>query len=132
MNDLYIIAGVTLLVVAGFFVIPWVNKKGWITIKNVETVLSLTNIERLVVDILPIADKYKEKANFVLDVAAETVEYVNTYANDTLSEDDKLVLSLSVIDGICEHFGVKPNVQEKKLIGILVKQGLEFAGKVNQ
>jgi Rieske Fe-S protein len=132
MNDLYIIAGATLLIVAGFFVVPWMNKKRWITIKNIETVLSLTNIERLVVDILPIADKYKEKANFVLDVAAETVEYVNAYANGTLSEDDKIVLSLGIIDSICEHYGVKPSDQEKKLIEILVKQGLEFAGKVNK
>jgi|GEM_PF-2574296 len=132
MDDLYIIVGATLLIVAGFFVIPWMNKKGWITIKNVETILSLDNIERLVVNILPIADKYKKKAYFVLDVAAETVEYVNTYANGTLNEDDKIKLALKVIDGVCEHYGVKPSEQEKKLIEILVKQGLEFAGKINK
>jgi hypothetical protein len=132
MTDLYIIVGITLLIVAGFFAIPWMNKKGWITIKNINIALSLENIERLVIDILPVADKYKEKANFVLDVAAETVEYVNTYANGTLSEDDKIKLALKMIDGICEHYGVKPSEKEKMLIEIVVKQGLEFAGQVKQ
>lgn len=132
MTDLYIITGATFLIVAGFFAIPWMNKKGWITIKNIKTVMSLDNIERLVIDILPIADKYKEKAYFVLDVAAETIEYVNTYANGTLNEDDKIKLALKMIDGVCEHYGVKPSENEKKLIEIVVKQGLEFAGKVRK
>ncbi|QSF43572.1 hypothetical protein [Paenibacillus tianjinensis] len=132
MTDLYIIAGAVLIVIAGFFAIPWMDKKGWITIKNVNKALSLVNVERLVVDVLPLTDKYKEKANFVLDVAAETVEYVNTYANGTLSEDDEIKLALSVVDSICEHHGVKPSENEKKLIEILIRQGLEFAGKVNK
>ena len=132
MNDLYIIAGITLLIVAGFFAIPWMQRKGWITNKSIEQVMSLANIERLVIDILPIADKYKEKAYFVLDVAAETIEYVNTYANGALNEDDKMTLSLKIIDSICEHYRVKPSENEKKLIEILVKQGLEFAGKVEK
>lgn len=89
----------------------------------------MTNIERLVVDILPIADKYKEKANFVLDVAAETIVYVNTYVDGKLSEDDKIVLSLKIIKSICEKFGVVPSVQEIELIKIIIEQGIEFAEK---
>jgi hypothetical protein len=129
MNDLYVISGVTLLIVAGFFVIPWAKKKGWITSKNIETIMSLANIERLVVDILPIADQYKDKTNFALDVADEVIDYVNTYANGTLLKDDKIVLSSKIIVRICEKYGVKPSIQELKLIEIIIEQGIELSDK---
>jgi hypothetical protein len=129
LNDLYIIAGSTLLIVAGFFIIPWLQKKGWITSKQIEQIMSLSNIERLVVDILPITQQYKDKANFVLDVANEVIDYVNTYANGTLSKDDKIVLSLKMVKSVCEKFGAVPSVQEIELIKIIVEQGIEFAEK---
>ncbi|WP_342422382.1 hypothetical protein [Paenibacillus sp. FSL E2-0178] len=130
MNDLYIIAGCTLLIVAGFFIIPWLQRKSLLTSKQIEQIMSLSNIERLVIDILPIADMYKDKANFVLNLADEVIDYVNTYANGTLSKDDKIVLSLKMIKSVCEKFGVVPSVQEIELIKIIIEQGIEFAEKV--
>jgi hypothetical protein len=127
MNDLYIIIGTTLLIVAGFFIIPWLQRKGLLTSKQIDQIMSLSNIERLVIDILPIADKYKNEANFVLDVADEVIDYVNTYANGTMSKADKMALSLKMIESICEKFGVKPSNQEVKLIEIIIEQGIEFA-----
>ncbi|ASA22791.1 hypothetical protein [Paenibacillus donghaensis] len=130
MNDIYIIGGAVLLVMTGFFVIPWLQKKGVLTSKNIETILSLSNIERLVIDILPIADQYKNKANFVLDVADEVVDYVNTYVNGTLSKDDKIALSSKIVVSICEKYGVKPSNQEMNLIEIIIEQGIRIADKV--
>jgi hypothetical protein len=130
MNDSYIIAGSTLLIVAGFFIIPWIQKKGWITSKQIEQIMSLSNIERLVMEILPIANKYKDKANFALNVADEVIDYVNTYAIGTLTKADKMTISLEVIETICEEFGVNLSIQEVELIGIIIEQGIEFAEKI--
>lgn len=132
MKDIYFVGATVLLIIAGFFVIPFLKKKGLLSSQNISSVLNLINIEHLVIDILPLADKYKDKANFVLDVANEAVDYVNTYANGTLSKDDKITLSLKMIDSICEKYGVKPSIQEIKLIEIIVKQGIEFAKKISE
>ncbi|WP_342421922.1 hypothetical protein [Paenibacillus sp. FSL E2-0178] len=130
MNDLYIITGTTLLIVAGFFIIPWLQRKGLLTSKQIEQIMSLSNIERLVMEILPIANKYKDKANFVLNVADEVIDYVNTYAIGTLTKADKMTISLEVIESICEEFGVNLSIQEVELIGIIIEQGIEFSEKI--
>ncbi|MEK4006310.1 hypothetical protein [Paenibacillus sp. FSL H3-0333] len=131
MNDLYIIVGTTLLIVAGFFIVPWLQRKGLLTSKQIEQIMSLSNIERLVVDILPIADKYKDKANFVLNVANEVIDYVNTYANGTLSKADKMALSLKLINETCAKFNVEIKGNEQKLIKIIIELGIEFVEKKN-
>jgi hypothetical protein len=130
MNILYIIAGTTLLIVAGFFIIHWLQGKGFLTSKQMEQIMRLRNIERLAFDILPIADKYKDKANFALNVADEVIDYVNTYAIGTLTKSDKMTISLEVIESICEEFGVNLSIQEVELIGIIIEQGIEFAEKI--
>ncbi|WP_342423200.1 hypothetical protein [Paenibacillus sp. FSL E2-0178] len=93
--------------------------------------MSLSNIERLVIDILPIADKYKNEVNFVLNVADEVIDYVNTYANGTMSKADKMALSLNLIQSICENFGVKLSIQEVKIIEIIIEQGIEIVDRSN-
>jgi len=132
MNDIYIIGAVVLLVIAGLFVVPFLKNKGLLTSKNISSALKFIDVKHLVIDILPIADKYKDKANFVLNVADEVVDYVNTYANGGLSKDDKITLSLRIIDSICAKYGIEPSVQEVKLIEIIVKQSIEFAGKIGK
>lgn len=47
-------------------------------------------------------------------------------ANDKV---DKLTLTLDVTDTVLKKYGVKPSVQEKELIRIIVEQSIEYAEK---
>jgi hypothetical protein len=81
----------------------------------------------LVVDILPITDAHKNKVNSYLDIANEVVKYVDTYANETLTKDDKRALSFKILNRILEEYRVKPSISEMRLIEIIIDQSLEYA-----
>lgn len=132
MTDIYIIGGVVLLIVAGFFVIPFIKSKGLLSDKNIKKVYDSINVVDLIIDILPITDKYKNKANFALNVADKAVDYINEYANGTMTKDDKIVLSLKVIDSILEQYGVNASKSEFELVRIIVEQGIEYAEKIGK
>lgn len=81
----------------------------------------------MVVDILPITDAHKNKVNSYLDIANEVVKYVDTYANETLTKDDKRALSFKILNRILEEYRVKPSISEMRLIEIIIDQSLEYA-----
>lgn len=127
MTDLYVIAGVLVLIVGGFYLIPFLKSKGVLNNKNKEQIFDALNVAEIVLAVLPIADKYKEKATFVNDIAKEVIVYVHEYANEALTDAEKKELSIEVTNRLLEEFGVNPTEEEMKLINIIIENGLKIS-----
>lgn len=128
MNDLYIIVAVLVAIVAGFFVVPFAKKKGWLTKERIVGVEKALEIAELVVQVTNIDKLDKNKTTFALNVASEVVDYVDKL-DDAQSKDDKMTLSSKVIDSILEKYGVKPSIQEQQLINIIINEALNISEK---
>lgn len=128
MNDLYIMIAVLVVVVAGFFVVPFAKKKGWLTKERIAGVEKALEIAELVVQVTNIDKLDKNKTTFALNVASEVVDYVDKL-DEAQSKDDKMTLSLKVIDSILEKYGVKPSIQEQQLINIIITEALNASEK---
>lgn len=128
MNDLYIIFGVLAVVVAGFFVVPFVKKKGWLTQDRIDGVEKALYIANLILQVSNINKLDKDKSTFVLDVASQVVDYIDQL-DEAITKDDKMTLSLKVVSSILEKYGVKPSIQEQKLIEIIISESLNLADK---
>jgi hypothetical protein len=128
--DLYIIVGGVLLIVLSVFGIPWLEKKGLISKLNFNRAIKSVNLGQLILDILPVTDAHKNKINSYLHIASEVIDYVNTYANETFTKDDKRSLALKILDRILKEYGVKPSISEMKLIEIIIDQSLDYAEQI--
>ncbi|MGW8959655.1 hypothetical protein [Paenibacillus sp. NPDC055715] len=122
MNDIYIIGGTVLFVLLGVLVITWFKKRG-VNLSDTDSILGSVDVGKLVVEVLPIAEQHKDKANFVLDVASEVIEYVHNYSNETLTFEQKEKVALDTVDGLLSKMKVTPTENELKLIEILVHKG---------
>lgn len=131
MNDLYIIVAVLVVVVTGFFVVPFAKKKGWITKGRITGVEKALHIAEMVLQVSNIDKLDKNKAVFAFNVATQVVDYIDQL-DDSLSKDDKMTLSLKVVDSIMEKYGVKPSIQEQQLINIIITEALNIAENVNK
>ncbi|QNR65559.1 hypothetical protein IAQ67_16890 [Paenibacillus peoriae] len=125
MNDIYIIGGTVLFVLLGVLVVTWFRKRG---IKLIETdsILRSVDISKLVLEVIPLTEQYKGKANFVLDVASEAIEYVHNYSNGALTLNQKEKVTLDTVDGLLSRLNVVPNENELKLIKILIHEGIRL------
>ncbi|MET3209873.1 UNVERIFIED_CONTAM: hypothetical protein ABIC26_002821 [Paenibacillus sp. PvR008] len=122
MNDIYIIGGTVLFVLLGVLVITWFKKRG-VNLSDTDSILGSVDVGKLILEILPIAEQHKGKANFVLDVASEVIEYVHNYSNDTLTFEQKEKVAVETVDGLLSRLKVTPTEKELKLIEILVHKG---------
>ncbi|MGG1650392.1 hypothetical protein ABHN03_16440 [Paenibacillus sp. NRS-1775] len=125
MENLYIIGGVILFVVAGAFLIPYFKKRG-VKIDSASDILKSIDIGKLVLEVLPIAEQHKGKANFVLDVASEAIGYVHDYANDALTLEQKEKVAIDTVDGLLSKMKVVPTEKELELIEVLVHEGIRL------
>ncbi|KAF6565484.1 hypothetical protein G9G63_10020 [Paenibacillus sp. EKM202P] len=125
MNDLYIIGGVVLFVVAGAFMIPHFRKRG-VKIDSTSDILKSIDIGKLVLEVIPLTEQYKGKANFVLDITTEAIEYVHNYANGALTLEQKERVALDTVDGLLHKMKITPTEQELELISILVHEGIRL------
>ncbi|MWV44985.1 hypothetical protein GRF59_15285 [Paenibacillus sp. HJL G12] len=128
MNELYIIVAVLAVIVAGFFVIPFAKKKGWFTKKRIDGVEKALQVADLILQVSNIDALNKQKSTFALDIASTVVHYVDKLDN-AQSKDDKMTLSLKIVDNILEKYGVKPSIQEQQLINIVIAECLNIAQK---
>lgn len=125
MNDIYIIGGTVLFVLLGVLVIAWFKKRG-VNLSDTDSILGSVDIGNLILEVLPIAEQHKGKANFVLDVASEVIEYVHNYSNDTLTFEQKEKVAVETVDGLLNRLEVTPTDKELKLIEILVHKGIRL------
>lgn len=88
MNDIYVIGGTVLFVLLSVLVMTWFRKRG-IKLSETDNILKSVDISKLVLEVVPLTEQYKGKANFVLDVASEVIEYVHNYSNDALTLEQK-------------------------------------------
>ncbi|MEJ3719087.1 hypothetical protein WGM54_13780 [Paenibacillus polymyxa] len=125
MNDIYIIGGTVVFVLLGVLVITWFRKRG---VKLIETdsILRSVDISKLVLEVVPLTEQHKGKANFVLDVANEVIEYVHNYSNDALTLEQKEKVALDTVDGLLSKLQVTPTENELKLIKILIHEGIRL------
>ena len=131
MNDLYVILIVLVAVVAGLFVVPVLKKKNIINDKTMEQVSDTFDFVRLVLEVVTVKGLDKNKVNFALDVADIARDYV-AQLYDAKDKVDKMTLSLEITESILEKYEVKPSIQEKELIKIIVERSIEYAEKVNK
>lgn len=125
MNDIYVIGGTVLIVLLGVLVITWFRKRG-IKLSETDNILKSVDISKLVLKVVPLTEQYKGKANFVLDVASEAIEYVHNYSNGALTLDQKEKVTLDTVDGLLNKLNVTPTENELKLIKILVHEGIRL------
>ncbi|MBE7896294.1 hypothetical protein J2W97_001121 [Paenibacillus jamilae] len=125
MNDIYIIGGTVLFVLLGVLVIAWFKKRG-VNLSDTDSILGSVDVGNLILEVLPIAEQHKGKANFVLDVASEVIEYVHNYSNDTLTFEQKEKVAVETVDGLLNRLEVTPTDKELKLIEILVHKGIRL------
>ncbi|WP_311078337.1 hypothetical protein [Paenibacillus polymyxa] len=125
MNDIYIIGGTVLFVLLGVLVITWFRKRG-IKLSEMDNILKSVDISKLVLEVVPLTEQYKGKANFVLDVASEVIEYVHNYSNCVLTLEQKEKVALDTVDGLLSKLNVTPTENELKLIKILVHEGIRL------
>ncbi|KAF6625171.1 hypothetical protein H6F38_27360 [Paenibacillus sp. EKM208P] len=125
MNDIYVIAGTVLFVLIGVFVITWFKKRG-VNLNETDSILKSIDVGKLVLDILPVAEQHKGKANFVLDVATEVISYVHDYSNETLTFIQKEKLATETINKLLVKLKVTPNENEMNLIKVLVHEGIRL------
>jgi hypothetical protein len=125
MNDIYIIGGTVLFVLLGVLVITWFKKRG-VNLSDTDSILGSVDVGKLILEVLPIAEQHKGKANFVLDVASEVIEYVHNYSNDALTFEQKEKVAVETVDGLLNRLEVTPTDKELKLIEILVHKGIRL------
>ncbi|KAF6620408.1 hypothetical protein HFE03_07070 [Paenibacillus sp. EKM102P] len=125
MNDIYVIGGTVLFVLIGVLVIAWFKKRG-VNLSDTDSILGSVDVGNLILEVLPIAEQHKGKANFVLDVASEVIEYVHNYSNDTLTFEQKEKVVVETVDGLLNRLEVTPTDKELKLIEILVHKGIRL------
>jgi hypothetical protein len=124
-NDIYVIGGTVLFVLLGVLVITWFKKRG-VSLSDTDSILGSVDVGKLILDVLPIAEQHKGKANFVLDVASEVIEYVHNYSNGALTLNQKEKVTLDTVDGLLSRLNVVPNENELKLIKILIHEGIRL------
>ncbi|MGR6760464.1 hypothetical protein ACU1JV_01280 [Paenibacillus sp. T2-29] len=125
MNDIYIIGGTVLFVLLGVLVITWFKKRG-VNLSDTDSILGSVDVGKLILEVLPIAEQHKGKANFVLDVASEVIEYVHNYSNDALTFEQKEKVAVETVDGLLNRLEVTPTDKELKLIEILIHEGIRL------
>ncbi|MEC4565305.1 hypothetical protein L8C07_05060 [Paenibacillus sp. CMAA1739] len=125
MNDIYVIGGTVLFVLLGVLVITWFRKRG-IKLSETDSILRSVDISKLVLEVVPLTEQYKGKANFVLDAASEAIEYIHNYSNGALTLDQKEKITLDTVDGLLNKVNVIPTENELKLIKILVHEGIRL------
>ena len=125
MNDIYIIGGTVLFVLLGVLVIAWFKKRG-VNLSDTDSILGSVDISKLVLEVVPLTEQYKGKANFVLDVASEVIEYVHNYSNGALTLDQKEKVTLETVNGLLNKLNVTPTEKELELIKILVHEGIRL------
>ncbi|MFB5759124.1 hypothetical protein [Paenibacillus medicaginis] len=123
-TDLYVIGGLILLVTGLFFLIPFLKMKGIKVEEVADQILDSIEIADLVLAVLPIAEKHKNKASVVSDVAKHVIKYVEDFSNDTLTQEAKEKLSKELIDKVLAELKIVPTNAQRKLIEVLVKNGL--------
>lgn len=109
----------------GVLVIAWFKKRG-VNLSDTDSILGSVDVGNLILEVLPIAEQHKGKANFVLDVASEVIEYVHNYSNDTLTFEQKEKVAVETVDGLLNRLEVTPTDKELKLIEILVHKGIRL------
>ncbi|KZE65191.1 hypothetical protein AV545_04505 [Paenibacillus jamilae] len=125
MNDIYIIGGTVSFVLLGVLVITWFKKRG-VNLSDTDSILGSVDISKLVLEVIPLTEQYKGKANFVLDIASEAIEYVHNYSNGALTFDQKEKVTLDTVDGLLSKLQVTPTEKELELIKILVHEGIRL------
>lgn len=114
-----------LFVLLGVLVITWFKKRG-VNLSDTDSILGSVDVGKLILEVLPIAEQHKGKANFVLDVASEVIEYVHNYSNDALTFEQKEKVAVETVDGLLNRLEVTPTDKELKLIEILVHKGIRL------
>ncbi|MDR6779304.1 MULTISPECIES: hypothetical protein [Paenibacillus] len=125
MNDIYVIGGTVLFVLLSVLVMTWFRKRG-IKLSETDNILKSVDISKLVLEVVPLTEQYKGKANFVLDVASEVIEYVHNYSNDALTLEQKEKVTSDTVDELLNKLNVNPTENELKLIKILVHEGIRL------
>lgn len=129
MNDLYYITGIVVLILGLFFLIPFLKRKGVNMEKASEQVLESIDVAKVVVQVLPLAEEYKGKANFISEVSSLVINYVHDFSNEVLTEKDKEDLSINLIHRLLAEMNIVPTHPQLALIQLIVKNGLQVADK---
>ncbi|QWU14473.1 hypothetical protein SAMN04487895_101783 [Paenibacillus sophorae] len=130
MENFYIAIGLALLVfVVGFIALPFAKSKGWIN-KNIaidiaEKVDTGIDIVNAVVKAIEVESVNVKAVNSVLDIADIATDYVVDLI-DTDNKEDKVNLSLDVVDKVFKEIGLSPTESQKNLIDIVIRQGVDF------
>lgn len=126
MNDnlafLFLIIGV----IGAAILVRFLFKKAVLRKEVFENIDSTLEIAELIVDIVDIDEKMKNRSRFVLDLADTISEFANTYS---FGVEDKEELALRLLDELAAKFDLELDETELKLAKIIISESLKWLEK---
>lgn len=130
MNTIYVIYGVVVAVLLlGFGLLPVTKAKGWINklfaLKVAKGVDNSIDIVHAIIKAAELNNIKFGTVNTALDLADVTTDFIVDLI-DAEATEDKINLTLNVVDQVLKEVGIIPTDAQRRLINIIVEQGVEF------
>lgn len=122
MNDLYLMFGILAGVIGFGVLIGYLKKKNIIDENIGDDITNAIVLAKLIMEVLPLEKKSKDKATFILEVSDEVANYIHFLERNDI---DKEKLTLETTLNILEKFNVTPTDSEKQLMTITVQEALK-------
>lgn len=130
--SLVIIIGVALLILAvGFYIVPYLNHKGYLTLQNVNTTKQILGIAQLVLQGMQVNKGVKDQANTIFDITQKVVQYVEQTMKDS-DNSHKKQYAVDATKDILGKVGIQLSDDNQKLVEVGIEAAVNALPKTNK